>query len=74
MHVNWNRSIKALTAAVALLLCAQVSQARADPGDEEGSEWNAWILSTGWCNPCLETIIGNPIACPCRIADPIIVK
>jgi len=62
-------SLPLATLSVALMLTVQVGEVKA----ADGPEWNAWILSTGWCNPCYPTLIGNAIACPCRINDPIII-
>lgn len=42
------------------------------PAQPAGPEWNAFVHEgSGICFPC--GAVGNPVICPCRISDPIIV-
>jgi hypothetical protein len=70
VRARWKRLILLSAGAFAVGLAANAGDARAD----EGSPWNAHIPFDQYCVPCWMGNVGSATLCPCRIADPIIIK
>ena len=69
--------MKALRNLARVVTCAALlaSAAHVRPVQAEESVWNAWVdPMEQMCYPCAPADVGNPSECPCRIADPIIIK
>jgi len=65
---NLRRVFLAMSGALVLAASPGVLSA-----EGEGEFFNAEVGSNGWCNYCIANV-GHPYLCPCRIADPIIIK